>query len=147
MSNTSERLRLKSSHPVSKKLDKLAACADELGIRISFCLGPAMVSLEVHGDDTEYLIEDLEGMSGEYNASIDSFPPIFEHKITMENPKWTEETRKEQEAVLKRIEEKEKARKKAEIKAQKKAKKQEAERIEKAELAELKRLECKYRGK
>jgi hypothetical protein len=145
MSNLSERLRLKSSHPVSKKLDKLAVCADELGIRISF--DGHTVSLEVHGDDTEYLIEDLEGMSGEYNANIDSFPPIFEHKITMENPKWAEETRKEQEAVLKRLEEKEKARKKAEIKAQKKAKKQEAERIEKAELAELKRLERKYRGK
>ncbi|KKN43556.1 hypothetical protein LCGC14_0702030 [marine sediment metagenome] len=137
-----ERLRLRHTHPVSKKVDKLYDLADKLGI--SFHFGNVM-SIEVRDDDTEYLIEDLEGPSGSQEANPGSFPPCLEWKITTENPKFVEAERRLNEGYVK-AEEERRAKVEAECKAvETERRKAEAERVKKSDLKELARLKRKYK--
>jgi hypothetical protein len=140
-SSVHQRLRLKDTHPVAKKVEKLYQLADELGISFHFGY---VCHLEVRGDDVEYIFEDLEADSGSDEGNPRCFPPSLEWKITKENPKYTEQEQKANEAARKA-----EAKRQREVEAKRKAaeaakRKAEQERIKKADLKELARLKRKY---
>lgn len=140
-----KRLRLKKTHLVYKKLDELFEFMEKLSLRIDLSSGH-FVEVTTRDNDTIYLLEDNESKSGEWESKIQEIPPIFEWKVTITNPEYTEYLEKEYEKYM----EEKKERLAAQIKTEKERKEQErkrlAEQIKKQELNELKRLKEKYKN-
>lgn len=111
--STPERLRLKDSHPIAKKIDKLYQCADQLGITLHFGF---VCTVEDREDNTEYILEDIEAPSGSQEGNFGCFPPPLEWKITYENPRYTAECKVERERFVK-----EEAERKAKVEAKRRA--------------------------
>ena len=145
MSNSiPERLRLKDSHPVAKKVDQLYQLAEELGI--SFDFSGYRCILDVRDDNVEYLFEDLEAKSGSDEGNPRAFPPDTEWKITKENPKYAEAMKKEREVAKVRAKyERQVEAKRVEAK-RKLQRETEEKRIKTQELKELTRLKRKYKN-
>lgn len=142
--STPERLRLKDSHPLAKKIEELYQHADKLGITLHFGF---VCTVEDREDNTEYILEDIEAPSGSQKGNFGCFPPPLEWKITYENPRHTEEYKAELERYIK-----EGAERKAQMETKRNAaemakKKAEAKQLKTAELEELARLKRKYENK
>ena len=76
------RFRLTSDHPTIKKLDKLFAFADELGLSIEF-LGNRTVIMDSDHPDLQFDFDDIEDES--VTGSIVSIPYNLGYKLTYEN--------------------------------------------------------------
>ena len=135
----SEYMRLKDKHPTMVKLDKLAAFAEELGISLNFFQQATFIQdNSLHKDHPQLRLEDTD--SGE---AISEWPPVFEYKVIFENPVYLAKQRADHEEYVKREAERERERL-AKAKAEKEA---HALQVEKAERAELARLQKKFRDK
>ena len=135
----SEYMRLKDTHPTMVKLDKLAAFAEELGISLNFFQQATFIQdNSLPQDHPQLRLEDTD--NGE---AISEWPPVFEYKVIFENPVYLAKQKADHEEYVKKEAERERERK-AKVKAEKEAFEREAERAERAELA---RLQKKFRDK
>jgi dGTP triphosphohydrolase len=137
MTNIPERLRLKETHPLYQKVEKLFELADELGL--SFQIYYNSVFVYQKDDSITYNMEDIED-----GQTINELPPRFEWKITCENPKYTKAVQEEQKAYEKVREEKKIAEEKARLAKEAEETRLMEEKIKRQELQQLKVLLNKY---
>jgi hypothetical protein len=134
-----EYMRLKDTHSTMVKLDKLAAFAEELGISLNFFQQATFIQDNgLPQDHPQLRLEDTD--NGE---AISEWPPVFEYKVIFENPAYLADQKIKHEEYVKREAERERERL-AKAKAEKEA---HALQVEKAERAELARLQKKFRDK